>query len=78
MAPNLRDFHIRRNALLKRIDYHFHLNLYLDNNFTQWIKLNAKSYERTGREIAQILGRLEWKMLSDKDYKIISSRRTPY
>lgn len=56
----------------------FHHNLFLDNNFTQWIKLNAKSYEKSGREIGKILGNFAWKPLSDKDFKLICSKQTAY
>lgn len=54
----------------------FH-NLPLDFNFTQWIKFNAKSYEKTTNEIARVLG-YAWKPLTDKEFKIVCRNRPAY
>ena len=76
MCPNLKQFHVRRNALIKKRDFEQH-GLELDYNFTMWLKLNATSYEKTEREIANILG-YDWKPLTDDQFKIISAQKTVY
>ncbi|CAG7721999.1 unnamed protein product, partial [Allacma fusca] len=76
MTPNLKYFHVRANALIKRCDYMLH-DLDLDHNFTMWVKLHSRSYERMTGEIAKILD-YDWKPLTDNQFKIFSKSRVAY
>ncbi|CAD7088896.1 unnamed protein product [Hermetia illucens] len=68
-ALNLRDFHVRRNAVILRCDWPY--NPEWSNEFYCWLKCASRSYESTEKEIAQILGK-RWTLLSDKDFKRVT------
>lgn len=65
-AKNLVNFHIRRNAVVKRCDWP--RNLEWTDDFYEWLKKSSKSYERVEEEVSKLMG-FKWRMLSDKEFK---------
>ena len=61
---------------MKKCDYQFH-NLDLDHNFTMWIKLNCRDFDKMTREIAKVLG-YDWAPLTDSQFKCFSRQREAY
>lgn len=67
-AINLRFFHVRRQAIVQKCDWP--RNPEWSDDFYEWLKKSARTYESTEREISQILG-YKWTMLCDRNFKKI-------
>jgi F-box protein 39 len=67
-AINLRFFNVRRNAIIQKCDWP--RNPEWSDDFYEWLKNSARSYDSTEKEISQILG-YRWTMLCDKTFKEI-------
>lgn len=59
---------MRRNAIILKCDWS--RDPEWSDDFYSWLKTNSRSYISVEKEISQIL-RYNWKMLSDKEFKII-------
>lgn len=68
-APNLKDFCVRKNAVIIRCDWP--KNPEWSNDMHNWLKTNSKSYGLVESAISEIIGR-KWQFLSDKEFKAIS------
>ena len=69
-AQNLRQFYVRRNAVILRCDWP--KNPDWSDAFFKRLQKSSRSYEQTETEVSLILGR-KWKMLSDKSFKLIKN-----
>uniref|UniRef100_A0A6A7FS53 F-box/LRR-repeat protein 21 n=1 Tax=Hirondellea gigas TaxID=1518452 RepID=A0A6A7FS53_9CRUS len=67
-AKNLHLFHVRRNAVILRMDWPPHPDW--SPEFYEWLRVNARSYDTVEREVAQILG-YRWQLMTDKQFKLI-------
>ena len=65
-AQNLRQFHVRRNAVILKCDWP--KNPDWSEGFYQWLRFISKSYEATEKEVSNILG-FRWIMLPDKLFR---------
>lgn len=74
---SLKTVHVRRNAVVLRFDWP-RCSEWTDE-FWNWLRESARSYERTEVEVALALRRPSWSMLSDQAFKRIevSVRRRP-
>jgi len=68
-AKNLVHLHVRRNCVVKKMDWS--PNLWMDTELIEWMKINSRSYEDTEKEVAQTLGLKRWHFLSDKQFKML-------
>lgn len=68
IAMNLKNLHVRRNAVMKKCDWP--QSPEWSDDFYKWLKLNSKSYDFVEREVSDILG-IKWHMLSDKEFKVL-------
>ena len=68
-GQNLKQFYIRRNAVILRCDWP--RNPDWSEEFYRWLQMSSKSYDSTEKEVSQILGK-RWIMLSDKNFRRVS------
>ena len=66
-GKNLRYFHVRRNAIILRMDWPKSPEWSWD--FYKWLKKTCRTYEDMEREVSQIMG-FRWHALNDKQYKL--------
>ncbi|XP_022207835.2 uncharacterized protein LOC111064417 isoform X1 [Nilaparvata lugens] len=65
-SKNLRNFYVRRNAVILRADWP--KNPEWSDEFYYWLRKTSRSYELTEKEVSHKLG-YKWTMLDDKEYK---------
>lgn len=68
-APCLRSFSVRKNALLKRMDWP-KLQSWTDEEYRRF-RASAKDCELTAREVSRLLG-FQWQPLTDRQFKALS------
>lgn len=69
-SKRLQHLYVRRNAVVLRLDWPRCPGW--TEEFWQWLRQSAKSYDRTEQEVAQRLGMASWRMLSDQKFKHIA------
>lgn len=65
----MRRLYVRKNALLLRADWPRSTNW--TDDYYQWLKTAARSYEVTEYEVSRELNQPEWHALSDKEFKAL-------
>lgn len=68
-APNLKDFLVRRNAVIIRCDWP--KNPEWSNDMHDWIRRNSKSYGLVEDAVSEIIGK-KWQFLTDREFKLVS------
>ncbi|XP_064476761.1 F-box only protein 39-like [Ornithodoros turicata] len=72
---NLRQFVVRRNAIMKKCDWP--QNIDWTDDFFVWLKMTSQSYDLVYKEVSRMMG-VQWEPLTDKQFKAFELRADYY